>query len=92
MRNRSPLVPTASETIKVIFSLGGSAGEDGVVLGGVEGVEDEGGVVGAVDEDGSFAGPGTGSVAGAGVVGATFSKNQAATNPSRPPGSRTWIH
>src|SRR5512138_3465081 len=89
---RKPLVPTASETTTVSLSFCGSAGVEGVVLGVVDGVGD-GLVVGVVvDAGGSLTEPGAGSVTGAGVAPATFSRNHAAATPSLPPGSRTRTH
>src|SRR5215211_3986472 len=80
-RKRSPLVPTALETITVnsslLSSLGGSAGALGT--DGTLGVDDVLGTSG-----GSLTGRGTGSVTGTGVVGVTASRYHAAANPCCP--------
>ena len=59
---------------------------DGVEAGG------EAGVVAGVDAGVSVTGLVDGVVVGVGVAPATFSKDQAAANPSLPPGSRTCTH
>ena len=93
-------MPTASETTSVSLSFGGSdgVGVEGVGVvdgsGDVDGVETgvEAGVVAGVDDGVSVTGLEAGVVVGVGVAPPTFSRYQAAANPSLPPGSRTCTH